>query len=478
MRNVSAKIEPRERIRKKSLNKKMLSLRRRRVQGMDMDTIIKNTTVYAGDGFDRYEGVDILIRDDKVERLGNDIDSSGAYEVDGSGFFVTPGFVNAHFHPSQQLNRALGVGLNHDQQMDLLHASDRIKRPSDKKQLSYIAILEALKAGTTSFYSVGSEIGTQVEAYNQFGLRAACTLVPKDIVAEEKKEQVRAQAWDTDERLAKAEELHNKYHSDPVRVHFGVVNVRYASDRLIKGMQELAEKYDVYFHMHAAEGDEYVNRSLERTGHRPVEHLHRIGALNHRVSLAHMTRLTEDEIGYLAEAGAHVVHCPRANSYVASGVCPVRDLMDAGVNVALGSDAAINNNSNEVRGDAHAAYDKLVDTHGQADVVDYVDLFRMLTVNGAKAMGLEDQIGTVEAGKKADLVLWSKDDLPFIPGFNHLADLIFTDSCRAHTVFVNGKKVLDSYKLVNEDEGELKRQAKEVAARYYALFKEEVSKHL
>lgn len=75
-------------------------------------------------------------------------------------------------------------------------------------------------------------------------------------------------------------------------------------------------------------------------------------------------------------------------------------------------------------------------------------------------------------------MLWSKDDLPFIPGFNHLADLIFTDSCRAHTVFVNGKKVLDSYKLVNEDEGELKRRAQEVAERYYTLFKEEVSKHL
>ncbi len=445
---------------------------------MGMDTVIKNATVYAGNEFERRDNVDILISGNLIKKIDKNIKAPGAKKINGRDFFVTPGFVNGHFHPSQQLNRALGVGLSHDQQMDLLHATDQVKKDSDKYWLSYMAVLEALKAGTTCFYSVGSEIETQVKIYNNLGIRAACTLIPKDIEATEKKQKVRAHTWQTHERILTAEKLHNKYHGELVRVHFGVANTRYASDELILGMQKLAKKYDVYFHMHAAEGKEYVKKVKARTGHTEIEHLHKIGALNHRVSLAHMTCITEKEIKQVAASGAHVVHCPRANSYVAVGVCPVKELLEAGANVCLGSDAAINNNSNEVRGDAHAAFDKIADRYEKADAIDYKILFKMLTINGAKAMGLEKQIGTIEEGKKADLVLWSKNDYPFIPGFNHLADLIFTDSCRAHTIFINGKKVLENYKSTQMDEEKLRTQAKIVAKRYYALFENIVSKSL
>lgn len=442
-----------------------------------MKTLIKNTTVYVGENYDRFDDVDILIEGDTIKKIDKNIKAK-AERINGKNFFITPGFINAHFHPTQQLNRALGVGLSHDAQMDLLHATDRIRKPTDKYWLSYMAVLEGLKAGTTCYYSVGSEIDTQIKVYKQLGIRAACTLISKDIIAEEKRKHVRAHVWETKERLNTAEKLHKKYHSDLLRVHFGAVNVRYCSDELILGMQKLAEKYDVYFHMHAAEGNIYVNKTKERTGHRPVEHLHKIGALNHRVSLAHMTKLTKKEISYLEMSGAHVVHCPRANSYVAVGVCPVKELLDAGVNVALASDAAINNNSNEVRGDAHAAFDKIADKYEKADLIDYKTLFKMLTFNGAKAMGLEDMIGTIEEGKKADIVLWRKDELPFIPGFNHLADLIFTDSCRAHTVFINGKKVLENYKLTLMDEDKLKKKAMQISKRYYDAFSKKVAKHL
>ncbi|KYK25297.1 hypothetical protein AYK26_02345 [Euryarchaeota archaeon SM23-78] len=445
-----------------------------------MKTIIKNTTTFVGENFDRQDSIDILIEDDLVKRIDKQINASDADEVfDGKDFFVTPGFINAHFHPSQQFNRALGVGISHDKQMDLLHATDKIKKPDDKYWLSYLAVLEGLRAGTTCFYSVGSEIETQIKLYNKLGVRAACTMIPKDIEANEKDESVRAKTWDTKERIKTAEELHKKYHSDLVRVHFGVANVRYASDELILGMQKLAEKYDVYFHMHAAEANKYVESVMKRTGHRPVEHLYKTGALNHRVSLAHMTKLMPEEIKFLAEKKAHVVHCPRANSYVAVGVCPMKELIDEGVNVCLGSDAAINNNSNRVLGDAHAAHDKLADRYEKADIIDYITLFKMLTINGAKAMGLEKQIGTIEEGKKADLVLWSKNEYPFIPGFNLLADLIFADDgCMAHTVFINGKKVLENYKSTMMNEEELKQQAKKIAHRFYSLFKERIFKNL
>ena len=429
--------------------------------------IIKNTTAYVGDTFERKDMVDILIEDGKIAAICPNLSADNAEQVDGSNFFVTPGFVNAHFHPSQQLNRALGVGLSHDDQMDLYHGTSKIKDSQDSCWLSYLAVLEGLKAGTTCFYSVGSNIDTQMDVYNRLGIRAACTLFPKDIAPDGKDLNVRAKIWKTDERLKKAEELHNNYHSELVRIHFGVTNVRYASDKLILGMVELADKYDVYFHMHAAESKEYVQKVQKRTGHSPIEHLYKIEALSRRVSLAHAVHITPFEIEYLADAHAHVVHCPRSNSYLGVGVCSVKDLLESGVNVALGTDAATNNNSNEVRGEAHAAFDKMADKYQDASVVDYKTLFRMLTINGARAMGLERDIGTIEPGKKADLVLWSKNDLPFIPGFNHIADLVFSDSCKAHTVYIGGKRVLYNYTATRVDEEKIKSCAREIIERYY-----------
>jgi 5-methylthioadenosine/S-adenosylhomocysteine deaminase len=435
-----------------------------------MKGIIRNTTVFAGPEFKRTDAVDLSWDDHGILEVAPSISGNAVTEIDGADFFVTPGFVNAHFHPSQQLNRALCVGLSHDGQMDLLHSTEKIKHREDKLWMSYLAVLEALKAGTTSFYSVGSEIETQIRVFRDMGLRAACALIPKDINADEKHDDVRAKFWDTKERLAYAEDLHRKYHKPLVQVCFGVCNVRYASDELICGMLDLACAYDVPFHMHAAESDEYVESVRQRTGRRPVEQLKQLGALSPRVSLAHATKLTREEIAFLAEAGAHVIHCPRANAYAAVGPCPVLELKQAGVNVALGSDAAINNNSNEVRPEAQAAYFLLTNKYKQADLMSCVELFSMLTSNGARAMGLGHEIGTIEPGKKADFVLWSKNDLPFIPGHNLLADLLFVDSCRAHTVVVDGEVVLKKYVAENLDEERIVSIGREIADRYRFSF--------
>jgi 5-methylthioadenosine/S-adenosylhomocysteine deaminase len=440
---------------------------------MSKNILIKNTTVYVGTSFDKKESVDILIESGKINKIGPSLKDPDATIIDGKNFFITPGFINSHFHPSQQLNRALGVGFTFDQQIDLLHFSDNVRKPDDKECLSYIAVLEALKAGTTCFQSVGGEIESQVNVYENMGIRAACVMIPKDIAAaNDKTHAVRAKSDDTQALLKRAEENHKKFHNNLRRIHFGAVNVRYCSDELILGMLKLAEKYDVGFHMHVAESQEYVDSVMERTGDRPLEHLYKIGALNPHLSIAHSVQITQKEIEYIAKTGVHVVHCPRANSYTYVGVCPVTELIKSGVNVCLGSDAAINNNSNEVRGEAEAAFTKIADKNQSPEILPYKELFRMLTVNGAKAIGLENKIGSIEVGKFADLVLWDKNDLPFIPGFNHIADLLFTDSCRAHTVIIDGNVVLENYKTKTVDEEALKQKAREVIARYHKAFKE------
>ena len=432
----------------------------------EQDTLIRGTTVFIGTGFEKKESVDILIEGNIISRISPRIRVRAASVIDGRRFFITPGFINAHFHPAQQINRGITVGQNHDQLMDVLHATSKIKKRGDKLLMSSIAILEGLKSGTTCFYSVGSDIEDQIRTFRKLGVRAACVLISKDVEAEEKRSSVRARTWKTDERLREAERLHRRYHGELVRVHFGVVNVRYCSDRLILGMMALAELHDTYFHMHISESGEYVDVVLKRTGRTPVQHMAALGALNQRVSMAHAVHLTARDIGLIARAGAHVVHCPRANAFAAVGACPVAKLLKAGVNVALGSDAAICNTSNEVRGEAHAVFDRMQESLDRNELLNPQNLFRMLTLNGAAAMGLDRELGTIEEGKKADMVLWAKNDLPFIPGLNYIADLLFADSCRAHTVFIDGKVVLQNYELVTADEEKLKRRAEAAGRRY------------
>ncbi len=431
-----------------------------------MRRAISNTTVYSGADFRKEDRVDLVWEDGIITAVAPGAAAGCIEVVPGEDFFVTPGFVNAHFHPTQQLNRGLGVGMTHDQQMDLLHMTDSLKNTAEKERLSQLAVLEGLKSGTTCFQVAASDIETQVSVFSSLAVRCALALLPKDLENSEKAENVRARVWKTDERLKTAERLYNSFHSPMCRIHFGACNVRYCSDAMILGMLELAQKYGVGFHMHAAEDEGYVQAVLARTGHRPVEHLHRIGALNSRMSIAHAVKLAPQEIEFLAEANAHVVHCPRSNAYLGVGCCPVVALRDAGVNIALGSDAAINNNSNEVRPEAAAAFFGLSREYQRVDLLSLVELFRMLTVNGARAINAADDFGTLEPGKQADLVLWCKNDIPFIPGHDYLADLIFTDSCRAHSVYIAGNPVLRGYRLVTMDEDELIHDARAISELY------------
>ncbi|MCP5364620.1 MAG: amidohydrolase family protein [Hyphomicrobiales bacterium] len=428
--------------------------------------IIRGCTALLADDFKRADNVDLLIADGVIRAIGPVPDIPSLEIIDGRDFFVTPGFVNAHFHPSQHINRGLAFGGDFDRHMDLLHAASKQRGPRETYLFSLLAILEGLKAGTTSFYAVGSEIAEPARAFSTMGVRAACAHIPKDLSNHRSSTRVVPKTWETRGSLADAERIHHAFRSDVLRVDFGVANIRYASDALITGMMALARRYETGFHTHAAESAGYQHEVVERTGHREVEHLNALGVLGPRTVLAHAIHVNEREREMLAETGTHVVHCPRANAFLGVGMCPVKAYRTLGINVALGTDAAINNTSNEVRGEAQAAYHKLADQTGDPGIIDEISLFRMLTLNGARAMGLQEQTGSIEIGTAADLVLWRKDEQPFIPGHNLLNDLIFADGCRAHTVLVSGETVLANYRSTRIDEDELKRSAQACAAQY------------
>lgn len=443
--------------------------------------LVKNATVKLGSGLQSgfEEGVSLLISEGKINQvqrfkigeatrtdLSKIRDSSDLKVIDGSGYIVTPGFVNAHIHPHEGYGRGIGQGLGQDALMDLIHTANKHIDPQGKYLFALQSLIEGLRAGTTTFQMVGGDPEPMHRAAKDLGLRSVSVMMPKDIAASEEHESVRAQAWDTDERLAAAATFHEQNHSELNRVHFGVVNVRYASDALMQGMFSHAEHYDVNYHQHASEGKLYVDFTLARTGMRPLEKLQELGLLQSRTSLTHVTQLTSAEIAAIVESGTQVVHCPRSNSYLGVGTAPVAELKENRVNIALGTDASLNNNSNEIRTEAaHAFFAQAARTENPA-VLTSEELFSMLTINGAQVLGLEEAVGKIAPGYQADLALWDKSASQFKPGFDLTTDFIFTDSLQAERVFVAGEEIYNKKRPLKLDYAAFSAEFNELISRY------------
>jgi cytosine/adenosine deaminase-related metal-dependent hydrolase len=228
---------------------------------------------------------------------------------------------------------------------------------------------------------------------------------------------------------------------------------------LLQLLQRKAFQHHTRLNAHAAEHRQGLEAYQQQYQDRTITYMHKIGFLSDQLTLVHMTQLNEEEIGYLAQAGTSIAHCPVANAKLADGICPVPQLQKAGINVALGSDASINNNTNHLLNEAYFA-GLLHSVHNmQPELLPPRELFRMLTINGAKAMGLERETGTLEVGKKADIALFDLESDAFTPCYDPFSNLIYNaPDVRAHSVMVDGKWVLKNYNVVTVDAEEVRAQ--------------------
>jgi 5-methylthioadenosine/S-adenosylhomocysteine deaminase len=205
--------------------------------------------------------------------------------------------------------------------------------------------------------------------------------------------------------------------------------------------------------MHVQETAFEVQQSLEHRGERPLARLARLGLLGPRFQAVHMTQIDEDDLALLVASNTSVIHCPESNLKLASGFCPVEKLWQAGVNVAIGTDGAASNNDLDLLGETRTAALLAKAVAGSATALDAHHALRMATLNGARALGLDEQIGSLEPGKSADLVAFDLSGLAQQPVYDPVSQLIYASSraCVAH-VWVSGKQLLDAGKLTRLDE--------------------------
>ncbi|WP_369959549.1 TRZ/ATZ family hydrolase [Pseudomonas benzenivorans] len=364
------------------------------------------------------------------------------------GRLLTPGLVNAHGHAAMTLFRGLADDL------PLMTWLQEHIWPAEAKWVdedfirdgTELAIAEQLKGGITCFSDMYFFPAAASELVHKSGIRAQITIPVLDFPI--------PGARDADEALRKGLELFDDLKQHPrLKVAFGPHAPYTVSDDKLENIRMLAEELDAGIHMHVQETAFEVQQSLELHGARPLARLARLGLLGPRFQAVHMTQVDDADLALLVDSNSSVIHCPESNLKLASGFCPVERLWQAGVNVAIGTDGAASNNDLDLLGETRTAALLAKAVAGSATALDAHRALRMATLNGARALGLDTQIGSLEPGKLADLAAFDLSGLAQQPVYDPVSQLIYASgrNCVEH-VWVAGKSLLDGGRLTRLDE--------------------------
>ncbi|HJP35198.1 MAG TPA: amidohydrolase family protein, partial [Gammaproteobacteria bacterium] len=270
-----------------------------------------------------------------------------------------------------------------------------------------------------------------------------------------------AWAGNNDEYLRNGQRVHDRYRSHPlIHTAFAPHAPHTVDDEALRRVAVLAEELDVPIQMHVHETEKEVTRQVADTGRRPLSRLADLGLMSHRLMAVHMTALNADEVRGVATAGVNVVHCPESNLKLASGFCPLAKLLGAGINVALGTDGAASNNDLDMISEMRTAALLAKGVAEDACAAPARQVLRMATFGGAKALGMEHELGSLSKGKLADIVAVDLGGLGAVPVYDPISQIVYAGHRDQVTnVWVGGRRVLADRRLANIDAVALKRAA-------------------
>ena len=398
-----------------------------------------------------YQDYSVALRDDRVLDLLPRAEAAARWpdapSVELPHHVLLPGLVNSHTHSPMTLLRGYAddLGLHTWLQEHIWPAERTFVGPEFARDGTRLAIAEMLRGGTTCFNDMYFYPETAVEVCLEIGMRASIGLIVIEFET--------AWARDATEYIDRGLALRADFANEPsIRFALAPHAPYTVSDETLIRIADLSERLDLAVHTHLLETEWEIKQSLQQHEQHPIGRLERHGLLNRRLQAVHMTQLSADDIGKVARAGVQVVHCPQSNLKLASGICPVAALQQAGVNVALGSDGAASNNDLDLLSEAQTAALLAKGIAGDARAVDAFTAIEMLTLNGATALGMQDRIGSIEPGKQADLCAVDLS-APETQPLHHVASqLIYAASSRqVSDVWIAGRRLLDSGRLTTID---------------------------
>ncbi len=397
----------------------------------------------------------IVINDGKITSIiptteaKNRYDASNTIQLDEH--IVMPGLINAHGHAAMNLLRGyaddlpLNTWLNeHIWPAEGQHVSAKFV-----KEGTQLAIAEMIRSGTTCFSDMYFFPEEAALAAHDAGIRCQITFPILEFPS--------AWAKNADGYINKGLALRDQYRShELIKVNFGPHAPYTVSDETFERIAVLAPELQASIQVHLHETSDEITQALAGSGKRPIQRLFDLNILTPFTQCVHMTSLNKMDFTLLKQSGSHVIHCPESNLKLASGFCPVNELLEEGVNVALGTDGCASNNNLDMFGEMHTAALLGKGVAQNAAALSAHQVLEMATINGAKALGIDEVTGSLEAGKAADIIAIKLDPIEQKPMYDPISQLVYThNGHRISHSWVQGRSLMTDRKLQTLNEREI-----------------------
>jgi 5-methylthioadenosine/S-adenosylhomocysteine deaminase len=423
--------------------------------------IVRNTTILTmNDAFEVIEG-DVLVRDGRIAaigRLGADLKVDRT--IDGTGAYLLPGFIQTHIHLCQTLFRGYADDLALlDWLKTRVWPMEAAHTPASLAAAARQAAAELLRSGTTTALTMETVHDTDAvfEALEPMGLRAVVGKCMMDADSAVPARLMEDTARSIDDSVALAKRWHGRANGR-LRAAFAPRFAVSCSRELLEAVARLAVEHDLVVHTHASENRDEVALIKSRTGRKNIDYLADTGLTTHRLCLAHCVWVDEHEQALMAERDVKVLHCPGSNLKLGSGLAPVVEMRARGISVSLGADGAACNNHLDMFEEMRLAA-VLQSVRLKPGVLNARDVVHMATREGARALGLEKEIGSIEAGKKADLILVDA------AGPDPYSTIVYASrGTDVRTAIVDGRVLVDDFRPVSWDQAEIAATARAEAA--------------
>ena len=432
--------------------------------------LIKNGYLITMDPDRRQFAGDLLIENDRITAIADRIDESADEVVDATGGLVLPGFVQSHIHLCQSLFRGQADDQSLLEWLNTVTGLESRHTPESLYASARLGIAEIIKSGTTAIIDMGTvhHQDSVFNAMDESGIRGQSGKAMMDLT----ENLPPALQETTEDSIRESVDLMHRWNGKAdgrIRYGFAPRWQLWCTEELLKEIKQESDRNNAGIHGHAGEIQYEVPAMLQQRGRRNLKYLEHIGVVGPNVQMAHCIWLDDDEMTVLEETGTHVMHCPCCNLKLSSGIARIPEMLARGISVAIGSDGAPSNNNLDMFIEMRVA--SLIHKYRLgAEALPAEDVLGMATNGGAAALGLADTIGSLEVGKKADVIVLDDGGLVAAPIVDFETDdpvkriVSSFPSASVQTSVIDGRLVMKDRELLTMNEEEVVRDARNALA--------------
>jgi len=428
-----------------------------------MGLIIKNARIYENRKLSSTKS--ILIEENEIIKIDHNFSDEDKHKIlDITGRIIIPGLIDCHTHLYQTFGRGLMDDLHITKWLEIIWQFPNIFSEEALYYSTLLGAMEAIKSGTTAVAELLGESAEKpvIQGLMDSGIRAVVGKMENDYPEGEN-----TPVKSTQDCLNDSKKFFNRWHgkyNGRLKVKFSFAGLPACTDILIKKLIKLSKEFGVGIHTHAAEGREPTNQVRKRFNKGEISALNDLGALGPSTQLAHVIWVDNEEIKLLAQTGTSVIHCPYTNCKVTDGISPMYKMQKAGVNITFGCDGGASSSNYDILSEARlgSMLQKVFSMEEKA--FNALSVYDMLTVNGARALNLEDEIGRIKEGYKADMIVLEYPTLKMLSEDVFVNNFIYSCSGNevVRDVIINGQLIVNNHKFVHINEDNILNNAREI----------------